>query len=489
MNHLGFWMLAIVMEEGYILARSYSEFSYIAYDIHLWSSFEKHESVANSLVETIGSQLSSSFRIIAGGMFGTSTWVLDEKNHGPHYDTNCFKNVMKDEIISTDILADKNVVSIILEESITLVHNKAPMIAVVCGDESLIPCRSIELIEKMQAIVVSLSCDNNSRKNNASAKDAIKFMFTCEQKISNTLKRSISKSRAYSGLVIDSSANHITAKVVLKVFMTEIKQDLCMPEMLVLSLTHEGENFKWRQNFVRRFFEDIFTYEPSFNADIIIRMSSSNLNFMLSHTGDYHFIKNLRDILENINRRGTELSCEIQDITGGQWVFQENFKPSQFFRPEEFNLTSSLEQLSSQNPLGYQIIFQMESIDKELSLFLIQNAFKTTIRALIPSLIPVDGNSKMQEFTNLGEGCLFVYFWSKGNIIILWDGRYHVDVNLFLFEESVETANFLIEIFNSKIPSLSIRLRDDHPRGNGRVVNFHKDINNIKVKPYWSRTD
>jgi len=485
----GYMMLAIILKEGYVIARTFSEHSYIAYDIHLWGSFEKHESVTISLIEAIGSQSSSSFRIIAGGMFGISTWVNDEKNRGPHYSTDCNKKRKKDKIIVNDTFIDENLVSFILEESINLVHDKAPLVAVVCGNETMKPCKSVDFIEKTDAVVVTLSCDDDIINVNEYVVDATKRMFNCEQKISNTLKKSISENRAYSGLVIDSSASDTIAKIVHKVFTTDMRQNLCMPEMLVISFICEGENLKWRQNFVRRFFEDIFTHEPSFNADIIVRKSSSILNVMLSHTGDYHFIQNLRKVLKNIEKRGIDISYEIQDITGGLWVFQDNFKPSQFFRPEEFNSTSSLEQLSSQNPLGYQIIFQMESIDMDLSSVLIQNAFITTIKAMSPSLIPNNENAKVQEFTNIGEGCLIVYFWSKGSIIVLWDGRFHVDINLFLFKENVQTANIFIKSFNNNIPSLSIRLRDEHPRGNGRVVNLQKDINNSNVKPYWSRID
>merc|ERR1712051_165542 len=202
-----------------------------------------------------------------------------------------------------------------------------------------------------------------------------------------------------------------------------------------------------------------------------------------------HFIQNLRRVLKNIETRGIDISCEIQDITGGLWVFQDNFKPSQFFSPEEFNSTSSLEQLSSQNPLGYQTIFQMESIDMDLTSVLIQSAFITSIKAMSPLLIPNDENVKVQEFNNIGEGCLIVCLWSKGSIIVLWDGKFHVDINVFLFKENDQTANIFIKRFNNKIPSLSVRLRDEHPRGNGRVVNLHKDINNSNVKPYWSRLD
>jgi len=308
------------------------------------------------------------------------------------------------------------------------------------------------------------------------------------KKSQKNLKEYGNKDRVYSGLVIDSSASDTILKVVHKIFTTEMRENLCMSEMLIISCISKENELKWHQNFVRRFFEDIFIHEPSFNADIMVRKSSSNMNVMLSHTGDYHFIMNLRSVLKNIERRSIHTSCEIQDITGGLWVFQDNFKPSQFFRPEEFNLTSSFDQLSSQNPLGYQVIFQMESNNMDLSSFLIQNALKSTLKIISPLLIPYGEFAKVKLFTNIGDGCLIICFWSKGSIIVLWDGKFHVDINFFLFEESVQNANFFIRNFNNKLPSLSIRLRDEQPRGNGRVVNLLKDINNSNVKPYWSKT-
>lgn len=94
-------------------------------------------------------------------------------------------------------------------------------------------------------------------------------------------------------------------------------------------------------------------------------------------------------------------------------------------------------------------------------------------------------DSNIEEFNDLGDGCLLVDTWMGGSIIILWDGRNHVDVNLFTYEEDFEQATAFEENFSLAIPGLEMILRDEHPRGMGRVVSFKKDIEEYE-EPHWA---
>ena len=65
----------------------------------------------------------------------------------------------------------------------------------------------------------------------------------------------------------------------------------------------------------------------------------------------------------------------------------------------------------------------------------------------------------------------------KGSIVLVWDGRHHVDLNLFSYDESKDLADSFVETFTVISGNkLRVSLRDDQPRGIGRVVSFSSEI-------------
>jgi hypothetical protein len=78
--------------------------------------------------------------------------------------------------------------------------------------------------------------------------------------------------------------------------------------------------------------------------------------------------------------------------------------------------------------------------------------------------------------------------WSGGNILVVWDGRSHVDVNLFTHQvDNIAFAEYFESHFSeshfSEQTALTRTLRDEQPRGIGRVVSFAKDITPL---PHWA---
>jgi hypothetical protein len=95
--------------------------------------------------------------------------------------------------------------------------------------------------------------------------------------------------------------------------------------------------------------------------------------------------------------------------------------------------------------------------------------------------------AKLYQYSGVGEGSLTLAFWPGGNAVALWDGRSHIDINLFTYTESVDIANKLVEHFKESIPFLKTALRDEQPRGYGRIVNYHRDIEEYKGRlPVWA---
>jgi hypothetical protein len=72
--------------------------------------------------------------------------------------------------------------------------------------------------------------------------------------------------------------------------------------------------------------------------------------------------------------------------------------------------------------------------------------------------------------------------------MILWDGRSHVDINLFTYTENIRANNKFLVAFKKELPELKTVLRDEQPRGFGRVVTYMSEIEEMKGKlPVWAK--
>ena len=95
--------------------------------------------------------------------------------------------------------------------------------------------------------------------------------------------------------------------------------------------------------------------------------------------------------------------------------------------------------------------------------------------------------AKIHEHNKLGEGSLLLVFWNGGSASVLWDGRNHIDINLFTYVESAQTAINFVRNFMDKLPFLKVALRDEQPRGFGRIVMYEKDLKAAKGRiPPWA---
>ena len=92
-------------------------------------------------------------------------------------------------------------------------------------------------------------------------------------------------------------------------------------------------------------------------------------------------------------------------------------------------------------------------------------------------------NPPSPRWRNVGDGCLFTGFFSGGGIVAAWDGRRHMDVNLFFEGEVIipqsELLNEVEQFIVDSIPDISRVQYDVQPRGFGRVVNTQEDLNKL----------
>ena len=483
--------VALILREGYVMARMIPEHNYCAFDIHLWSNFRKHENIKKALIAVVGSQSLSSFRIVAGGMFGVSTWRDDTKERGPHFTQACDR---RDDASITDDPVEQSTIDHFLKDFVNLAMDDGLSAAVICGEDTE-GCSSLRILEEQEGIgdVIPLSCSiikNISKEKEGAigrelACEHSTQMNDCEQELVRTLRESIAK-EGLGVIVVDSSASEATAKILHRIFDYDadgLVGEIFAPSVLVFSAM-SGENETWRRNFVRKFMKDVFYEEPAYNAEVIFNSSDASFEVDVSSSGDFNFIQKLKNLSKTIKAQSNFVPY-FQEIMGGYWSVQEDFVASHPFGLDDYNSSFPMKQWTSQNPLGYQNVFQFESRTTDLSTPLIRRAFDSTLANLSPSLIPSSETAEVHEFTEIGNGCVMLALWSGGNAIVTWDGNVHVDINLFMNKENTEEAEKFKRAFSMKVSSLSSTLHDEHPRGIGRVVNFSKDIL-PKVKPNWA---
>jgi hypothetical protein len=206
-----------------------------------------------------------------------------------------------------------------------------------------------------------------------------------------------------------------------------------------------------------------------------LKSGSTSVELGLLSTGDRYFFHNLRavegklrDALSDVGK----FTVEVKSITGGLKYDDREFD-ERVFEPEAYDATPALEQASKQKSLGRQSIFQLEFSDdgdstmptfEELGDFLKDTLAKTQYTPL-----------RFEKFSKVGDGAVVVSIFKEGGVVLVWDGRHHVDINLFSSNDDKENADAFLETFMD-LSNLQISLRDDQPRGTGRVVQFKADM-------------
>lgn len=218
--------------------------------------------------------------------------------------------------------------------------------------------------------------------------------------------------------------------------------------------------------------------------------SESEIRLMLTNYGIKSFTNKLNATLVEFNTKNDQLHARIDVMNGGEWRYQENFKPSRIYLHDDYNQTDSMTQWTSQVPLGHQTIVQLEpnpsSKDKKqnISPLLLTKATNAAIKGL---KIPGFKSTSVKKFCNVGEGCLYLALCEAGSFVILWDGRSHIDIVIFTYEEDLNIPDDFVRIFLENIPTFTIMLRDEQPRGMGRLVSYRRDLAE-GILPEWFET-
>lgn len=469
-------VITIVLNEGYVIARALYDRNYCAFDIHLWSGFEKQENTKKALAQAIGSTSSiTSFRIIAGGMFGVPTWKDDKKSYGPQFDKICSQLAETNgdtESLGNGIESNE-IIEAVMEKTLSVLGDSLK-IAVLCAND----IDKLETYDKIGRVknAVMFSCPSmlNFNEFHSNSSNALAL---CEKYLSDLLAHA-SNDGKFDALILDSSADKFTASILLNIFTRMNMNDkLLAPGAAVLSIMVDTSE-EWFKNCLKMFKSKVFVNEPASYNEISIGGWAGNDSFtlLLSNKGGEHFLRDLTSTMTDLEEKNG-LKIDVVLSYGGLWRFQEDFVPTQHFLPDDFNQVSSLEQWNSQMPLGHQIITQLESketLDSEHNLS--PGIIKRALKNAMSQLSDVKDLTDFEEHTGIGDGCLFLARWSEGTIVVLWNGRDHIDLNIFGLNAHHDKLMLFEKVFITELNTLETVLRDVQPRGIGKVVSYAQDI-------------
>jgi S-adenosylmethionine/arginine decarboxylase-like enzyme len=474
----------VVVREGYIVARTYPEHRYCAIDIHLWSSFEQHDAVKMAFATALGTGMPSSYRIVAGGMFGVDTWKDDDKKRGPRVTQLCEENNIGK---SRPLPMDASVARTLLEESVKLLDSFDQTIAVFCGERTD-GCQSLDIIsnEGFTNVIPLWACPGISQLNEFQ-EGSLGRMIQCEKHLRKVLLSSVSPDERIHAIILDPGASLPFTQVAYKVLHSK-KSRLVQKDIIGIAVA-TNEHELWRRHFVERLRTEVILYDTNFRAEILFNNTDSSIELDVFSSGDPSFVHRIHDVIARIEKR-TTLVSDLREIKGGLFFEDPNWHWTHFFLPKDYDQRSALEQYMSQRPVGYQTVLQLVSNEGRMALS--RQHIKRALRDTIAQLESAEwseeiSKAEMHEGNNIGEGCVIAALWSGGTCVALWDGRDHIDLNIFTFIESEEFANDFASVFKTYLAyTLETALRDVQPRGYGRVVNFRKDIE-PRVVPHWAR--
>jgi hypothetical protein len=132
--------------------------------------------------------------------------------------------------------------------------------------------------------------------------------------------------------------------------------------------------------------------------------------------------------------------------------------------------------MAEQRPLGRQTIFQLQMTTLNRTTMPIPEMLVMALEKTLEAM-EYDRPTKpeIQTWLGVGDGAVVTSIFAKGSVVLVWDGAEHVDMNLFCFDQSRDLADKFLDLFLLET-EWELMLRDDQPRGYGRVVNFQSDI-------------
>jgi hypothetical protein len=330
-------IVTVLLNSGYIVARTWPNRRYCAFDIHVWSQFHLQDLVRASIVEVVGSGgrsnvLTSAYRIVASGVFGAESWQDEDTRRGPQLAKLCpFPELPIAANASAQIHA--SALNALIRYSMELTPVKGRDVLVLCGRKAD-ACASATVLreEGGEGNVLLLHPCKDLEDDQTTDQDSLDRMLLCEKAIIEQLQKSPSK--AIRAVVLDSSAPYSLAQIVARIFSDPSNVKRCLDDNILVEAT-VLDGGAWRKAFVDFFRKEVYEKEPVFTADLVMASTASSFDFIVTSAGDEDFPRRLMEFIQTLEEQ-TGLASRVQKIRSGLFSFQYDFHPDQVRSDDEF---------------------------------------------------------------------------------------------------------------------------------------------------------
>eukprot|EP00577_Skeletonema_sp_RCC1716_P002359 CAMPEP_0113394340 /NCGR_PEP_ID=MMETSP0013_2-20120614/12442_1 /TAXON_ID=2843 ORGANISM="Skeletonema costatum, Strain 1716" /NCGR_SAMPLE_ID=MMETSP0013_2 /ASSEMBLY_ACC=CAM_ASM_000158 /LENGTH=1048 /DNA_ID=CAMNT_0000278145 /DNA_START=75 /DNA_END=3221 /DNA_ORIENTATION=+ /assembly_acc=CAM_ASM_000158 len=481
----------IVLEEGYLLMESWPDANYCKIDIHLWGRFEKQESIRSKVLDMLGSKEGDwqSYRIVTGGVRGCHTRADDLKSTGPDLSIigvcddvreGSSKSVVLDAS-SDDEAVLGPIIEAGLDEIIPTVVGAAngKDAIVICGPKGS-PCRAKANLEKKgyDTLTTFYSCPLKEdemdrgkwREQLSSGGDSFPEEFViCGRKAGDALK-DISRMSSYPQVVVvDALAPSEHVSTVHDHFVEMWVNHIDEPFVFFVPIIDATD--EQRTSFIKSRF-NIQDKEPEFYSEIYAGDGDKTMSFGLVHAGTSASFLRLRESLSKLDRNDHVKFSDLRRVSiRGAARFQTDYDPVTF-KQDDYDQQPGLEQFYGQRAIGLQTVFQLALKDAEESLtaLSISDAANAATKSMSKGVVE-------ESFHEMGEGALYVALMPNAQVVVTWDGAGSVNVNIFTYDETVNHKSRFVSKFKASLPSMNLVLKDEFPRGYGKVINKSDKVN------------
>jgi S-adenosylmethionine/arginine decarboxylase-like enzyme len=467
----------VLFEEGYVAARVWPEHSYIGLDINMWGKTQLMPSIREDLTDALGSDSNnvSDYRVVVSGIYGLDFWTADQKALGPKRKQlrNCQDDSMMEGFVSSHVALD-----IAVGEAVPLTLSNETVAIVVCGKEQ--SCTSKSALANREDIIQIVTIEECSNLHEFSSLDDF---VSCELGILHILSLSLTEGGA-NLLVMDETASFEMHQIVHSILEDDLsRREYLQEHSIVVAWSSEPSQVVWKREFLDRI-RKAEEFDPVSRTEIVVQAGGQSYELgVVSFQNEK--ANRAYELLEKRMKARLSIApynakVELRIVHGSMFKFEDELT-TRFFKLEDYDHSAARAQFTTQVPLGRQSIIQFaRKVGKEFSEahFPIKLSLAEVSKLLSMGLSDIDtGLSSNKQFI-VGEGGVVISLGSAGNAIAVWDGRSHVMVNFFSFDESEGIPERFVKNFEKAASHqfLQMKLRDDQPRGVNKVINFASDL-------------
>ncbi|CAJ1952697.1 unnamed protein product [Cylindrotheca closterium] len=461
----------VSMNEGYIFIRCWQEKNYCAADFNLWGAFSKRNALRRAFRQVFKATTVSDYRVVVQGMYGSKTLKKDQEEIGIRFSQNRFCGVK--DVKAGAKITEKTVKTLAVETA-NVLDEANKYAVVICGEiagEKCVISEAMANNKDYRDVLTIYTCPEIAKMNLTEDASKVEDMYDCELQVLDQLF----ELPPIDLVLIDDSVPFSMMQVFASILgMPEKRTALFKPKHLIaLPFTHTS-------NYKARFLAERYRLEQKnliSGTTFIVEGDEDKLGWVVAFVGDDYSMFKLEQMEGRLKEALPNLDVEIRTSIGGKKHTEKDLEyESWTFEPEKYDSSPNEIQNTEQESLGRQSIVQLNWSDENAGIYTSLALLQNTLQAM--KFTP----QRFSTFKDVGDGGGAFSTFTEGSAVLVYDGKEGLVLNLFLFDDAKAVADKFIDTFKAKSNgTLEGWLRDDQPRGVGRVVNFSDEIKASKT--------